>query len=352
MCALVRRETQDLPLQTAEERNARQRRVNEAGDSHVEFATCSCQTRSDAYRSSNPAIAANAPRPQSTQEPRTTASCCAWFRSTDNSSSRRALPNYANSTVPPVFSVTQSGRGDVSAAATARATPGIPSTRALFRTASIATSLSQNATSSCSPIFAEPQQWQSHVGWSLATPRPGQKALMEPSVAINPGPCCADIGVACCWLGFEKLQQLWETGEISEFVGRVLRQQQLGPLHRRKRIVQPPQRGKKACALTARGSISKAMKGLVGGAAQGSADCRKNWTAALISRSSGSGTHPTSAECAEAAHAAWGGGRYKAARSAPQANVKNFWTQSSPSLVLGRGSDCSGDHPRDEVGKW
>ena len=46
-------------------------------------------------------------------------------------------------------------------------------------------------------------------------------------------------------------------------------------------VMQPQtdeQRGKRACALTARGSISKAMKGLVGGAAQGSADCRKNWS--------------------------------------------------------------------------
>ena len=67
-----------------------------------------------------------------------------------------------------------------------------------------------------------------------------------------------------------------------------------------KRVTQPQtneQRHKRACALTARGSISKAMKGLVGGAAQGSADCRKNWTTALIPRSSGSGTHPTDAEC-------------------------------------------------------
>ena len=58
------------------------------------------------------------------------------------------------------------------------------------------------------------------------------------------------------------------------------------------------------------------MKGLVGGAAQGSADCRRNWTTALIPRSSGIGTHPTSAECADAARIAWGGGRYKLARSA------------------------------------
>ena len=71
--------------------------------------------------------------------------------------------------------------------------------------------------------------------------------------------------------------QLWEVGEISELVGRVLVQQHSGPLRRRKRTMQlqtDVQRGKRACALTVRGSISKAMKGLVGGAAQGSADCR------------------------------------------------------------------------------
>ena len=76
------------------------------------------------------------------------------------------------------------------------------------------------------------------------------------------------------------------------------------------------QRGKRACAPTARGSISKAMKRLVGGAAQGSADSRRNWTTALIPQRSGIGTHPTSAECVEAARIAWGGGRYKLARSA------------------------------------
>ena len=55
-------------------------------------------------------------------------------------------------------------------------------------------------------------------------------------------------------------------------------------------------REQKACALTTRGSISKAMTGLVGGAAMGSAECRKQWTTALIPRSSGQGTHPTDAE--------------------------------------------------------
>ena len=49
------------------------------------------------------------------------------------------------------------------------------------------------------------------------------------------------------------------------------------------------------------------MKGLVGGAAQGSAECRRNWTAALILRSLGIGTHPTSVERADGARRAWGG---------------------------------------------
>ena len=112
---------------------------------------------------------------------------------------------------------------------------------------------------------------------------------------------------------------LWETGQISDLICKVLGQQNSGMLRRTARRVPPQtdeQRPKRACALTARASISKAMKGLVGGAAQGSADRRRNWTTLLIPRSSGIGTHPTSAECAEAARIAWGGGRYRAARAA------------------------------------
>ena len=119
-------------------------------------------------------------------------------------------------------------------------------------------------------------------------------------------------------------------------------------------------------ALTVLGRISKSMKGLVGGAAQGSADCRRNWTTALIPRSSGIGTHPTSKECAEAARTAWGGGRYKLARSAMRdgakqaslrwptshcrqcvllvllENCKNTWTPVSPSHKLVRGGASTG----------
>ena len=106
--------------------------------------------------------------------------------------------------------------------------------------------------------------------------------------------------------------QVWETGQVSELIPKILVQQHSGALRRKKGVTQPQtdeQRGKRACALTARGSISKAMKGLVGGAAQGSADCRRNWTTAYIPRSSGIGTHPTPAESVRAARIAWGGGR-------------------------------------------
>ena len=58
------------------------------------------------------------------------------------------------------------------------------------------------------------------------------------------------------------------------------------------------------------------MKGIVGATAQGFADCRRNWTTALIPRSSGIGTRPTSVKCADSARIAWGGGRYKLTRIA------------------------------------
>ena len=93
---------------------------------------------------------------------------------------------------------------------------------------------------------------------------------------------------------------LWESGQINALIGLVLGQQNSGPLRKTAGKPQPQtheQRGRRACVLTARGSISKATKGLVGGAA----DCRRNWTTALIPRSSGTGTHPTSVECVEAA---------------------------------------------------
>ena len=83
--------------------------------------------------------------------------------------------------------------------------------------------------------------------------------------------------------------QLWQPGQVSVLICKVLGQQNSGSL-RTAGKTQPQtdeQRGTRACALTARGSVSKSMKGLVGSAAQGSADCRRNWTTALILRSWG-----------------------------------------------------------------
>ena len=89
--------------------------------------------------------------------------------------------------------------------------------------------------------------------------------------------------------------QLWESGQITALIGLVPGQQNSGPLRRTTGKTQPQtdeKRERRARALAARGSISKAVKGLVGGAAQGSADCRRKWTTALIPQSSSIGTHP------------------------------------------------------------
>ena len=86
---------------------------------------------------------------------------------------------------------------------------------------------------------------------------------------------------------------LWESGQISGLISRVLGQQNSGPLRRAARRVQPQQ----------------SHEGTGGRR-------RADWTTALIPRSSGTGTHPTSAEGVEAARIAWVGGRYEQARSA------------------------------------
>ena len=57
--------------------------------------------------------------------------------------------------------------------------------------------------------------------------------------------------------------------------------------HTEGKMMQPQteeQRGKQACALSARGAISKVMQGTRGGAAASTAEHRKQWTTALIPR--------------------------------------------------------------------
>ena len=135
-------------------------------------------------------------------------------------------------------------------------------------------------------------------------PRRWQTASLEPSAVTSHGLCSAVTVAACSWAEVPKgtdrnaelKLRLREAGQVSELISKILEQQHSGPLRRRQRVMQPQtdeQRGKRARALTAWGSIRKAVNGLVGGPAQGSADCRKTWTIARIPRSSGSGTHPT-----------------------------------------------------------
>ena len=83
---------------------------------------------------------------------------------------------------------------------------------------------------------------------------------------------------------------------------------------RRVQLQMDEQLGKRACALTPRGSISKAMKGLVGGARAGL--CGLPQELDHSPHSAEFGQWNSSHQCAEAARIAWGGGRYKLARSA------------------------------------
>ena len=186
-----------------------------------------------------------------------------------------------------------------------------PWTTAHCRIAPSGTSSSLIETSSCSPSSAGPRRLHSHGVWSLDMPRPG---------AMSGHQSWAACSMLKSRKGDDKNSelkqrlQLWELGQVSVLIGKVLGQQNSGARRRTTGRTQPQtdeQCGRRACALTARGTISKAMKGLVVGAAHGSADCRRNWTTALIPRSSGIGTHPTNAECVEAARFAWSGWRYQ-----------------------------------------
>ena len=189
------------------------------------------------------------------------------------------------------------------------------------------TSLSRNVTRSCSPTFAGPQRWPFLAALSPVTPLRGQKAVTKPSMVTSPGPSCADTAAAHCLPKLQRVRQKHRINTTTTAVGdgrnsRSRRKNSGTAAHssnqRKENCAAADRRttSEKTCALTARGSMSKAMKGLVGGAAAGSAGCRKDWTTALILRSSGQGTHPSSAERAQATQAAWGGGRYKTARSA------------------------------------
>ena len=94
----------------------------------------------------------------------------------------------------------------------------------------------------------------------------GREPGVSSQVVTSPGPSSADIeniNDDCSYGRREKVHDL---------VGRILGQQHTGQQSREKKPCRPQteeQRGNRACALAARGSMSKAMKELVGGAAIG-----------------------------------------------------------------------------------
>ena len=174
--------------------------------------------------------------------------------------------------------------------ARSRCSQATPSTTAHFRTALSGTSFCRSVTSSYSPNFSKPPRWRSRAASSLDMPRHGQSFERAISGHLSWALLCRNrcrLLLAEVPKGTDRNSELklrlrmWETGQVSELISKFLGQQHSGPLRRKKRGMQPQtdeQRGKRACALTAWGSISKAMKGLVGRASQGSADCRRSWT--------------------------------------------------------------------------
>ena len=279
---------------------------------------------------------------------RTTASCCTWFRSTGrNSASKKALHSYAILSAPTVSLVTPSGRDDATDATSAEvilhsetSSLAIPfRTRMQRPMARPPCSNFLRARSRCLQATHSPLP-NCPIWYIVLTERDKQLLAELRRASAMALPRCIVSRYDTAWAeslegapsGHQSLTmlcryrcrlllaevpkaltetaelglrlRLWEAGQVSELVSKVLGQQRSGPLRRRKRVTQPQtdeQHRKRACALTARGSISKAMKGLVGGAAQGSADCRRSGTTTLIPRISGTAT----AECAAAACAAW-----------------------------------------------
>ena len=141
-------------------------------------------------------------------------------------------------------------------------------------------------------------------------------------------------------------RHLWEMGQISDLICKVLGQQNSGPFRRAARNVQSQtyeHRGKRACALTARGSISKAMKGLdysshptelghwnlsrqCGGRRGGA--CLGRWKVQAGSKcDEGAGPNQD---------------RYRFAATRQTGNGRNTWLPSSPSQEPARGDACFG----------
>ena len=118
--------------------------------------------------------------------------------------------------------------------------------------------------------------------------------------------------------------RLWERGEKDDLVQHVACQQVCSdvpstPSRPEDRTSEDDDERlcKRAREQTAIGTRSKAMKGLVGGVANGSAEEKRQWTESLIPRSSDvTIAHQDHAEIAAARMQAWGKGDANAAKAA------------------------------------
>ena len=354
-----------------------------------------------------------------TKHPPTAPSCTTWVKNMEDSNCfQKALDICALWTVHPAWSVALPDRVFATAAASARVittprpsccrflsgqttartsqcsarwrarrsatslgltacAPGDPLDDSPLPNCPLGTSPSRNGTSRASS-FAGPLRWHSRDAWSLNTPRYRQ-ILQE---AMSRHQSWALLCRYHCRLLLDEIPngtnrnselklrvRLGEKGQISDC--KVLGQQNFGPLRRTARRVQPQtdeQRGKRACGLTAPRSISKAVQGLVGGSAHGSADSRRIWTESLVPRISALELIPPVRSKARRRElrgavegAKWHGARRgsKAGREqvslrcrtsycrlrvllVPLANGRNTWMPSSLSQELARGDACFG----------
>ena len=257
------------------------------------------------------------PDPAATKHPPTKVSCSTWVKNTEVSScSQKALGNCAASTVQPASSVALSDHNDATDAASVRAIHHSVNIvwAILFRTDD-SSDITECSAQRCARRSAPSSELHSQCpqvtllttarcqlqttrqagarraslglrNGTLAvrglSPRHGlgrksrrSHGRTPVSLPWSPVPCCNPERNS----ELKQRLHLCETGQISDLISKVQGQQNSEPLRRRARRMQPQtdeQRGKRAFALTARGSINKAMKGLVGSAAQGSADCRRN----------------------------------------------------------------------------
>ena len=144
--------------------------------------------------------------------------------------------------------------------------------------------------------------------------------------------------------------RLWEEGQFNELVMHVAGQQADGAHEKARNAddyseVSDEQRARAAKQKTAAKATSKAVKGLVGGIAQGNAEQREQWTKDLIPRSAIPDGVCSAEEAEDAKVCSWGNGDYQVAKKAMskardggQGQEGLPWVSLAPLRLFGRPS--------------